>query len=317
MNSLFLAAPLTSGPPPAQAQPDPLTVALESLDGTRRIPLDGSTGWWRLDGTSGLEMPPMDVVTSSVPGVFGSVLRDVRVAERPVGLPMFTASESGRIGHLEMLDEIRSLVDPLTGEFLIVATTTRSERQLRVVYTGGLEGAGGRSETGIYWRKFGLTAVACDPFAYDRSERLVPFDLGSSDAAFLGAAGGTDKPWPRMLSSSAVIGSGMQIEVRSEVPVFPTLEIDGPVDSFTGTMSTGWSVSIPGGVADGSTLRLVTDPRARSIRLDGAPAAGLVARGSTLRPFYPGVNVLDVVAPGGSAATRVRLSWREAHRSLW
>lgn len=303
---------------------------LESLDRSRRIPLDDSMGWRALAGATGLDMPPMDVVTSLVPGVAGSVLEDVRAEERPVFLPiMVTAGDQTSVTHHALMDELRDLVDPLNGEFRVVGVTPRAERELTVVYTGGLEGQYGTTEAGLYWRKFGLNATACQPFARDRADRVVEFAMSSGGGPFLGPVGGTNALWPRSLATAAVIGDNMRVTVGSEVPVFPTVELVGPMDSFAGTMRLAdatlppfyggmeWSVSVPQGVPEGSTLRLVTDPRARSIRMDGQLAAGRVARGSTLRPFYPGVNVLDVSAPGGTDETRVRLLWRELHRSLW
>ncbi|MCZ2837134.1 hypothetical protein [Modestobacter sp. VKM Ac-2985] len=270
----------------------------------------------------------MDVVTSAVPGVAGSVLQDVRAQERPVFVPVLVQAPT-LIAHLDLLSGIRDLVDPLRGEFRIVGGTSRGERELTVVYTGGLEGSSGRDVSGVYWRKIGLTATACQPFAAARKDRLVEFATAGGAGPFLGSVGGTNALWPGAIASSAVIGENMRVQVTSEVPVYPTVELVGPMDSFTGTLrledstlppffgGQSWSVSIPTGVPAGSTLRLVTDPRARSIRMDGQLAAGRVARGSTLRPFYPGVNVLDVSAPGGTEETRVRIRWRELHRSIW
>jgi len=34
-------------------------------------------------------------------------------------------------------------------------------------------------------------------------------------------------------------------------------------------------------------------------------------------PFSRGVTSVDVVAPGATAATLLRLSWRGLHRALW
>ncbi len=332
MVSAFLAAPPLPG---AAGRPEPAPqvairrLTIESLDGRSRIPLDGSTGWWRIAGSTGLEMPPVDVATAAVPGVAGTALQDVRVAERPVAVPLFTTSGGGHIDHLDMLDAIRSLIDPTVGQFRLIGSSARGERELVAVYTGGLEGSDGRDESGIYWRKFGLQAVACQPFAQARTDRVVEFAASGAGGAFLGAAGGTDAPWPRALSSSAVVGDNMSVTVASEVPVYPTVELVGPMDSFTGTVSladatmppfyggTTWSVSIPAGVPAGQTFRMVTDPRAKSFRLNGALAAGRVARGSQLTPFFPGLNVMSVSAPGSNENTRVRISWRELHRSLW
>lgn len=344
MSTYFLAPP---APAPA-AQPDEtqlvLTISLESLDGLRRIALDGSAGWTHMPGSSGLEMPPFTVARGNIPGVAGRVLQDVRAEERPVFLPLFVGTGTGtHVEHLERMDALRSIVDPLTGMFRIVGVTERTERELTVVYTGGLEGDDAADRNGLIWNKVGLTAIACDPWAHDRADRVLEFQSATVGAPFLGVVGGTDAPWPGALASSLVVGEGMGIRITSEVPVFPTLDLVGPMDSFTGTLSPvvtaedgtstfvgspSWSVDIPTGVPAGSTLRLVTDPRVRSVRLGvgdpattpgwtGVRAAGQVARGSTLRPFYPGLNVLDVSAPGGTEDTRVRLSWREAFRSLW
>ena len=328
----FLATSRTPSRPTVVQDRTPL-ITLESLDGTRKIALDGESGWTHMPGATGLEMPPIDVVTSAAPGVSGSMLDEVRVEERPVFIPIDAASpDASQVSHKAMLAAIRELVDPLRGEFYIVC----EDRQLKVMYTEGLEGAFGTDEFGLYWRKFGLKAVACQPWAEGRVDRPVEFRMSAGGNPFLGVAGGTDAPWgTRVITSSALISDNMRVWVDSEVPVYPTVELVGPMDSFVGTMDlvnpqagSLWSVSVPGGVPAGSTLRLVTDPRARSIRLgEGDPAhnpswtgelaAGLVARGSTLRPFYPGVNLMNVAAPGGTDETRVRIIWRDLYRSLW
>lgn len=330
MSGVFLASPTTTvARTAAPRREPPPRLSLESLDGTRRIPLDESTGWKALAGATGLDMPPFDVVTEGVPGVPGSVLQEVLTEERPVFIPIkVTAPDRQFVTEQALLHSMMQLVDPLLGEFLVVASTARGERELKVVYTDGLRGDYGVDQFGMYWRKIGLTALACDPFAQSRVDRRVEFRATSVGTPFIGPVGGSNATWPGALVSSTVIGLGMGVEVASEVPVFPTLDLVGPMDSFEGSMSTGWSVSVPDGVPAGSTLRLVTDPRARSIRLGvgdpsttpswaGVLAAGAVARGSTLRPFHPGLNLLDVVAPGGADETRIRLTWREKFRPLW
>lgn len=326
MSTYFLAAPLATGPPtpPRPTEPPPRLV-LESFDGQRQIPLDGSTGWKAQAGATGLGMPPIEVVRSVIPGVHGSVQQEVRVGEREVILPLLlTASDRTLITHQAMVSELVSLLDPLTGQFRIVSTTPLGERQLTVSYTGGLEGAFGRDSYSRWWRKIVLTAVGCQPFAEARKPRSVEFQMSGGGGVFLGVAGGTDAPWgTRALSSSAVIGDSMRVQVTSEVPVHPVLELVGSMDSFTGTMALEdtalppyfggqkWSVSVPSGVASGESFRIVTDPRGTSIRANGQRAAGRVALGSSLTPFFPGGNVLSVAAPGGTADTRVRLSWTE------
>lgn len=305
---------------------------LESMDGSVRIPLDGSTGFIRMPGATGLEMPTYDVISGTIPGVAGGVLNDVRVQERPIFIPIYNGADGDHLLHLEMKDLLRRLVDPTTGAFKLVGKTARAERELVVTYTGGLEGLDTYEGSGLSWEKIGLQCIAHEPFARAREDRLLEFRMSAASIPFIGVAGGTDAPWPSMLSPGSVIGNGMEVAIKSDVAVYPTLELVGAMDSFTGTLSPvvvgqdgstttltdqNWSVSIPAGVTAGSTFRMVTDPRVRSIRLNGALAAGRVARGSTLRAFYPGLNVLSVAAPGGTDDTRIRLTWRELFRSLW
>lgn len=330
MSHVFLAAPVQQDPPKPGVPEPILTITLESLGGGRRIVLDGRSGFTHMPGSTGLEMPPFNVATAAAPGVSGSLLVDVRVEERRIFLPLFIGTGDGsQLEHLLRMDEIRSIVDPLTGMFRVIGATTRTERELLAVYTGGLEGNDSEELNGLVWNKVGLTALACEPFARDRTDRLVEFSVGASSGAFIGAVGGTDAVWPTSLGTSSVIGNDMRVNVASEVPVYPVVELVGPMDSFAGTVSlenaalppfyggAEWSISVPDGVAEGETFRMVTDPRARSFRANGALAAGRIALGSKLRPFYPGVNVMDVAAPGGDENTRIRISWRELHRSLW
>lgn len=308
-------------------------LTLQSMDGLYEIVLDASSGWIRMPGATGLKMPPMETVSSRIPGVHGAVLQEVRALPRPVFLPIYCHAETGHLSFLQMEDLLRRIVDPLGARtFRLIGTTVRGSRELILSYAGGLEGADGGDVEGHSWCKVGLNATAYQPFASDMVERALTFRVSPGDAPFLGVAGGSDAPFPGMLTSGAVIGDAMTVRVNSEVPVYPPLTLIGPMDSFVGDLTPtvvnsdgtttqitdqAWHVEIPAGVPAGSTLKLVSDPRARSVRLDGALAAGRVKLGSSYRPFYPGLNTLSVAAPGGNEDTRIILSWFEQYRSLW
>lgn len=312
--------------------PTPL-ITLESMDGSLRIPLDASDGWIRMPGATGLEMPPYSIVADAVPGVPGAINPDVRVEQRPIFIPVYCGDTTDQRIFRERLDTLYALVDPYGSRtFKVVGQSYRGIREMVVTYVSGLEGVDSPDAMGLTWAKVGLLCTAHDPYAYSRISRTLEFRAAAAEAPFMGTVGGTDAPFPVMLSSGYVIGSGMTITIDSQVPVYPILELVGPMDSFLGTLSpivrnpdgsttvltdNVWSVSIPSGVPGGQTMRLVTDPRFRSIRLDGGLAAGRIARGSTLRPFFPGDNVFDVVAPGGNDNTRIYLTWRNQYRGLW
>lgn len=307
-------------------------LSLESMDGTVIIPLDNSMGWIRMPGATGLEEPPVEVVASPIPGVAGSMVQDVRVQQRPVFIPIYGRATTQR-EFRTMRDTLRTLVSPLGKRtFKLVGTTVRGTREMIVTYEEGLEGADDAVTEGLNWCKIGLKATAHEPYAQAREDRRLEFRLEVATDPFLGTSGGTDATWPGALANTAVIGTGMEVEVASEVPVYPTLELHGGMTSFLGELSPivvhpdgtveshddeSWMVDVPAGVPTGSELILVTDPRRRSIRFNGTLAASRIARGSTLRPFYPGKNTLNVTAPGGDAGTLIVLSWREKYGSLW
>lgn len=319
--------------PPARVWPSIPTIMLESMDGLVQIPLSGGSGWIRMPGATGLEMPPYEHIGGKIPGVAGGVLLDTRVDVRPVFLPIHLSTGSDHLAFLRQIALLRRLVDPTIGQFKVIGRTDLGEREMHVTYVSGLEGIDSIDMQGLTWAKFGIAGNAYEPFAMAREARTLEFRMAPAGNPFLGVAGGTDAPWPEIaLSSGSVIGSGMDVTIDSDVEVWPTLELVGPMDSFTGTLSPivieadgtvnsheghEWSVSIPAGVPAGQTFLMVTDPRMRSIRLDGALASGRVALGSTLRPFYPGRNQLNVIAPGGNDDTRIRLSWRNLYRSIW
>lgn len=313
-----------------EARPQIPVLVLESLDGSQRIRLDGASGFIRMPGATGLEMPPMEVISQAMPGIYGSTVTDVRVLERPVFIPIYAGANGNYLAFREMMSRLYSLVDPLGRRaFRLIGESAKGSRELTVSYMGGLEGADDAMSAGMSWAKFGLNLMAHSPFAQARTDRVITFQYHSAPEPFLGVVGGTDAPFPRSITSSAVIGQDMLVNIGSEVPVYPTVELVGQMDSLSATVvpepapgevvndDESWSVSVPAGVPAGSTLRMVTDPRYRSFRLDGAHAAGRIAQGSKLGPFYPGANWMNVVAPGSSENTRVRLMWREMYRSLW
>lgn len=304
------------------------TLVLESLDGTLQIRLDAADGWIRMPGSTGLEMPPYETISQSMPGVVGSTLTDVRVNERPIFIPIYCGGNNDPAVFREMMNKLFTLVNPRGRRtFRLVGENARGSREMIVSYVSGLEGADGAMEAGLSWAKLGLNLVAHQAFAQAREERTLEFRTSATASPFLGAVGGSDAPWPRPISTTSVIGEGMAVIIDSEEPVYPVVELVGPMTSFHGDLTPveddddpsddNWSIDIPAGITSTQTFRMVTDPRIKSFRLNGALAAGRVALGSRLGPFYPGENTLNVAAPGSTTDTRIRLSWRNLYRSIW
>lgn len=327
MTFLILAsvAPPTVNPP---APPyDSRNFWFESWDGavTMPIPLEGIAKMIAQRGMLGLGVAPTDLATEGTPGVAGSRVVDVIERDRPVAMPLaFLADEQADLW--AVVQQLRDLTDPThgmtpDGNFRLVCSSSSGVRQINLAYRSGLEGED-LEHYGV--DKAVLDLLAPMPYAQDREDQTVPFQLVSVPRPFLAPAG-TDHPWgTRQLSSSTIAGAATPVEMFSSVPVYPIIEITGPADSVLITGANGLRIDVPGGVLAGDTLRIVTDPRgdgappyAKSTRLDGALAAGMLARGSRLRPFSRGTTLVDVTAPGATADTLLRLTWRGLHRSPW
>ena len=293
---------------------------LESWDGevVMPIPLDGFAEMIGQRGMLGLGVAPTDLATEGTPGVAGSRVVDVIERDRPVALPVaFLADE--QVDLWTTVQRLRDLTDPTRGmtpegNFRIVCASSSGTRQINLAYRSGLEGED--------LEHYGTDRAVLDllaplPYAQDREDQTIPFRLVSVLRPFLAPAG-VDYPWgTRQLSSNTIAGAATPVELFSSVPVYPIIEITGPADSVLITGSNGLLINVPGGIAAGETLRIVTDPRYQSIRLDGALAAGLVARGARFAPFSLGTTLVDVTAPGATAATLLQLTWRGLHRSPW
>lgn len=308
--------------PPVGALDESRAVWLESWTGDRVVPVSLYPDGGRLlaqRGMFGLGVNPSDVTRHATPGMAGSVVAEVSYPERPVTLPLaLLGSDQGDLW--TRLQALRDLTDPARdmtpdGSFRLVVSSPSGVRQLGLVYASGLEGQD------TEWHgsdRVVLDCLAPQPYAEDRATSAREFRLVTTlDPFLVGYTTPDDEPWPRRLSPSIIMGSGNPVEMASAVPVYPVLDVTGPADSLLITSDTGLRIDVPEGVPPGSLLHLVTDPRRKSVRLDGELAAGRLARGSRFTPFPLGATVLSVTAPGATGTTSLRLSWRGLHRSLW
>lgn len=289
---------------------------VESLDRTVRVPFDNAPVVLR-PGFLGLGMAPDDVVTSTSPGVDGGFLEEIRTLARSFALPVSIVGRT-QAEQWAARDRLAAILRPegvttAEGTFRLICSSPSGTRELTAVYRSGLEG----DDTGVpQFDRMVLTCEALDPFARDRDARSIEFTIGASSGSMTSADPAT--AGPRQLGSSVVIGEGMPIDIVSGIPVWPRLDFTGPFDPLTVSASTGMTISVPDGVPAGQTLTVVTDPRNKSIRLDGELAAGMVARGSRIgSPFQPGLNSLSVAASGATEDSRIVLSWRGGWRSMW
>lgn len=292
---------------------------LESLDGSVRIDLSTGPIRWRANAV-GLGVPPVDVLMGTSPGMPGATVEDVYTMSRDVLLPV-TISGANWVETWSAIQSLRDLTDPSDaadspdGTFRLVAASPNGTRHLDLTYRGGLEDDGQPSQVR---QNRVLDLVAGMPFAQNRQEQTVEFRLVSTPRPFLTAGPGTTRPWGTLaIVSSEVLSGGTPVVLESAVPVYPVLEIVGPGDSVLLTGSNGLNIDVPDGLGSDETMRIVTDPRRPSVRVNGALAAGRLALGSRFAAFGKGTTTIEATIPAATSATRLRMTWRGLHRGLW
>jgi len=118
-------------------------------------------------GPIGLDMPPIGLIEEETPFQAGSRLRAVRVKAREVDLPLLVKGAGADAVRAAVRTLLRTL-DPTRGNGrLRVTGPGGTTRELTCRYIGGAEGAEGRDQSGLSWRKAVLTFKAFDPYWYD------------------------------------------------------------------------------------------------------------------------------------------------------
>ncbi|GAB3166887.1 hypothetical protein GCM10027059_26500 [Myceligenerans halotolerans] len=319
--TFYVLASVQEPPPPTTAARD-LTLWLESWDGTRRVELSTGPIRWKA-GATGLEEAPTEILEEYTPGSAGSQVVGVEYPPRDALLPV-TIGGRDWVDLNASLQRLKNLTNPRNGmtedgSFRLVVKSPNGTRQIGMVRRGGLEGNGSPSQVR---QNRVLDLFAPHPFAEDRAD-APPFEVGlGAGADNFFAVDDLDATAPNFedleLAPSVILGADMPLPITSELPPYATIEIDGPTGAgLILEANTGLYLEVPDGVPDGDTLRVVTDPRRKSIRLNGSPAAGKVALGSNLAPLAVGDNLISITATGATANTRLRLTWRGQYGGMW
>lgn len=324
--------PIIAVTPPPPAPPsrwaDSRALSLRTLEGDDELPWTGGGSygggyeWIILPGATGLGVPPVELVTQTFPGLDGAWLREQRVGAREVFVPLVVASDTGHGDYLAKAGRLRRMlrrrdVDlaEQDGTVLLVASSLSGLRQLACTYSSGLEGDESAEQSGTYWQRVGLRLLATDPWWRSADELALRF-AASVGTPFLGSVGSGNN-WPAALSASVGLTPDEGVTIGGEVPVWPRIDITGPLSTVTLTWA-GTSVQI-GPVSSAQTLTLNTDPRRRRLRdaADGSSQWSKVGPAPAFAPLMPGSTSVGVVVSGGGAGTEVVVRYRPGWETAW
>lgn len=290
------------------------TLGFRSIDGADLLPFTGSE-FFAKAGIEGLDLPPRELIRETVPGMDGSRIREIRIGEREIFLPLFVASGSSHAGYLDRRDQLATLFNHrglnyqiTEGTFDLVASSVRGERYLRCLYSDGMKGSLGQDNSGAWWESIGLNLLAVQP--YWHGERWeTPTIYKPADVSFFGT-------FPPSLSASRALGVNMPITVKGDVPSWPSVDITGPATNVAVT-GPGLSVSIPGGLLAGETATIITDPRKRDALFNGVRDWTRIAPSDRYNAIMPGEQQLSVVLSGATPETTAKVYGDSLYERPW
>lgn len=254
-------------------------------------------------GSTGLGVAPVTVTSDPLVGSHGSMLRNVRLTERDITIPVFLQQDTQ-----PGLDEVRrgmeAFLSPLKpGLNLSVSREGQDYREIGVVYTGGLEGDYGADYHGV-WEKRLLEFKATDALW-----RGVPETISKAVAPGVKPfVSNTIAFFPIILGASTVQGR-VTFSVRGDAPTAPVWTITGPGrDLVIREISTGKVFKVDGTITEPITI----DMAAGDITSAGSTRGELWSRvslDSEMIPMSPGTSEWEVSMVGATTASRIDVSY--------
>jgi hypothetical protein len=298
---------------PDRSKEDTRTLALRDLDGNYPFAPTGREFFFMPD-CDGLDLVDPELITVQVPGMDGSLLKEIRISQRELFLPMWIASDSSHAHYLDQRDSLISLFAYhgrdyrlLGGTFDLVASSIRGDRYLRCTFAGGMKSIK-RPNEGQYWAKLGINAVAVQPHWI--GERW------QTPVIRQPAPVNTFAAFPLNFSTDLALGAGIPISVDGDVDSWITVDLVGPADEVTVTAE-GVLFEIPDGLDDGETVKVIMDPRYRNALFDGVQDWSRVGPATTWHPLPPGDQTMNVVVTGAGANTSAQVSGDTLFRRPW
>lgn len=292
-----------AGPPwPSLANPMP-QVAFTDPRGTTTVFTDWEHGWLLQPGAKGLDMPGFAFTTDESPGIDGYQLRDVRAQGKEIILPVaFWANDSRDAYKARRRALIKSL-NPKRGTGTLTLTAPDgSVRSTGVYYTGGLEGDESLDAAGERWCINALTFGVPSP--YWTGDNVTHDWKNGSDAAFFPIL-------PLQVGDSQVLGE-VTVDNDGDDVAFPVWTINGPATVIRLINHTsGQEIVLTRTITGADTIIIDTRERRQTALLNGVTNLWPnLSDTSELWPLAEGINALDLVVDGSTAATSVHMTYQ-------
>lgn len=161
--------------------------------------------------------------------------------------------------------------------------------------------------TGTRPKTFLVAGVAEDPLIYSQALNSVVLNPAAG-------VGGFTSPLRSLLTSSATAAGAITATNAGRSATWPVFTLAGPITNPVITGPTGAKLAFIYTLATGETLVIDTNPRRRSILLNGTGNryGALDWTQSTWFALAPGANVINLGAAVFSAGASLTITWRDA-----
>lgn len=262
-----------------------------------------------LYGSTGLGLAPVEVSRTDRAGGHGSVVRNVRLEDREVFIPVHLSADSAG-GLTRLRRELTELLDPLRGdvEVWVEDPVLESRRMVRGYLTEGLDGDFGDAFYGS-WQNLGLTFLCPDPWWYG-AERVREWSLSTINKPYWSRFPRLPH-YPAWLSSSTVLGD-FEFTVSGDAAASPVWTVFPPGEDLLIECGNGCGkrLFLEGEITEPVTFD-VENGDISSPSLDRGELWERVSLDSDFFDLGPGENRVRVSMVGASGAARVRLAYRE------
>lgn len=250
----------------------------------------------------GMGVPPTTVRIDENARV-GGVHRYTRRAVRNVDLPITVVGTDSADVETK-LRRLARLTQDTSGPTVLTALRDSGDLTLNVHYTGGAELEYGEDKAGDIWAKLLLSFQA--PYPYWESATTESFTITSGNTG----RGLLPELSKLKVSSSQSLGV-ISVDNTSDVPIYPTFVVTGPVTDLQVTLlGQGWSFTETVGAGE---QFVVNHENATVVNTAGVNRYDILDASPKFFAIPPGVSGLLVLGTGATADTSVELTYNLAY----